>query len=122
MLEEKIMDNEVMNEEELNEISGGTYGQVADDAANIRWLENRYGVTLLNTDYSGHASAADINDAMNRIGSILSDYYQCDFKIGCDLKLDGDSNRYYLNHEKMGHNQIWGAIYDRLGIEVRPNV
>ncbi|MBR5913993.1 MAG: hypothetical protein IKZ58_06495 [Selenomonadaceae bacterium] len=119
MLEEKIMSEEIMNEEELNEVAGGTWNQVADDAENIRYLERRYHVDLLPP---GSASADDINYAMNTIGELISRYYCCDFHIGCDLKLDGEKNHYYLNHNKMGHNQIWGAIYDRLNIEVRPNI
>lgn len=116
MLEEKVVNDEVMSEEELDEVAGGTSRQIARDADNIRWLENRYGVSLMNTDYRGRASAADVNDAMNKIGNILSDYYHCDFKIGCDLQTGDANNRYYLNHNKMSQREIWNAIYDRLGV------
>lgn len=113
MSEEKIMNEEVMSEEELDEVAGGTWGQVARDADNIRYLENRYNVRLL----PGKASAANVNAAMNKIGDILSDYYHCDFGIGCDLHTNDENNRYYLNHHKMSQKEIWNAIYDRLGIQ-----
>ena len=117
MSEEKIMNEEVMNEEELDEVSGGTWDQVVRDADNIRWLEDRYNVRIL----PSRASAADVNAAMNKIGDILSDFYHCDFGIGCDLHTDDTNNRYYLNHHKMSQKEIWNKIYDRLGVQ-NPNL
>lgn len=39
MSEEKVVNEEVMSEEELDVVAGGTAKQVALDAMNIHWLE-----------------------------------------------------------------------------------
>lgn len=112
MAEEKIINEEIMSEDELDEVAGGSTREIQDDANRLRALEKRYNVSLL--PRSGNASAADVNDAMNKVGRIISDSFHCDFQIGCDLKMGNDSNRYYLNHKKMNHSKIWEAIYNKI--------
>ncbi len=112
MTEEKILKDEVLSDSELDEVAGGTTREIQDDANRLRALERRYNVRLLPS--SGNASAADVNDAMFKVGQIISDSFHCDFHIGCDLKLGNESNSYYLNHKKMNHNRIWEEIYNKI--------
>ena len=99
MAEEKIIDGEVMIDEELDEVAGGTSKEIKDDANRLR---------ALGYLPQGAVSKHQINDAFLRLGS---DY---GLKLGYNPS-DSDANRYYLDHKKKDHEQIWDIIYSKMG-------
>ncbi len=103
MAEEKILkDEELILDEELDEVVGGTTAEIRDDANRLRALG------LLPRDQA--VSKQQINDAFWSLGQ----------RYGVSLGYNPDDdnpNRYYLNHEKKNHKEIWNIIYKALGSE-----
>ena len=84
MSEDKIINKEMLNEDELEEVAGGTTAEIRDDANRLRALG------LLPQNRA--VSQADINDAFWKLGQ----------RYGVSLGYNPDddrANRYYLNHE-----------------------
>ena len=100
MAEDKILKDEVMDDAELEEVAGGTSKEIRDDANRLRALGY----------LPKHAAVSkeDINDAFIQLGRDHG------LKLGYNPS-DRDENRYYLDHKKKDHKQIWNIIYDRIG-------
>ena len=109
MADEKIMNEEVMSDEELSEVAGGADWEIQDDANKLRALQVRYGINLLPTGRK--VSTREVNDAFVELGNLISKYGHCDFHLGCNFKGGTDSNRYYINNHKKNHEELWDAIY-----------
>ena len=99
IINEEVKDEEIMIDEELDEVAGGTTKEIKDDANRLR---------ALGYLPQGAVSKHQINDAFLRLGS---DY---GLKLGYNPS-DRDENRYYLDHKKKDHEQIWNIIYSRIG-------
>ena len=99
MAEEKILNEEILDESELEDVAGGTRAEIQADADRLR------GLGYLG---SGKVTVEQINDAFLRLGR---DY---GLKLGYNPD-KYDANRYYLDHKKKDHEQIWNIIYSRIG-------
>ena len=98
---EEIKKEEIMSEEELDEVAGGSTWEIHDSANRLRNL----GIQL-----PAGASAKDVNDAMWHLGQkIIMDGKPVD--LGSNLKDNNESNSYYINHRKVNHQQVWDFIY-----------
>ena len=111
MKDEKILKDEVLSENELDEVAGGYADEIQEDANRIRALGRRYGIELL--PRNRRVSTREVNDAFVTMGNLITQYLGGKFRLGCDLQEDS-KNRYYLNHEKMSRDEIWDRIYDKL--------
>ena len=96
MTEEKILEEEILSDDELEDVAGGTRAEIQADANRLR------GLGYLG---SGKVTVEQINDAFLRLGR---DY---GLKLGYNPD-KYDANRYYLNHDKKNHKQIWNIIYN----------
>ena len=99
MAEEKILKDEILSDEQLDQVAGGSDWEIHDDANRLRGL-HRLGY--------GPVSSDEVNDAMWRLGQDLG------LKIGCDLKEGGRSNTYYLDNKKVSRDKLWDKIYNRI--------
>ena len=100
MAEEKILNDEILEDAELEEVAGGTYREIRDDANRLRALGY--------LPRHGTVSKQDINDAFIQLGRDHG------LKLGYNPS-DTRANRYYVNHDGKNHEQIWNIIYDRIG-------
>jgi len=113
MTDEKIKNEEVMNDDELAEVSGGSDGEIQEDANRLRSLGRRYGIQLL-PSYR-NVSTREVNDAFVRLGDLITHYTGEKFRLGCALNEGDEGNKYYLNHKKLLRDKIWDKIYDKVG-------
>lgn len=95
MAEEKILKEEQLTEEELENVAGGSTGEILDDIKQLR----KYGFNLPN-----NASRDQVNDAMWQLGQRLG------FSLGTDLHDGTEKNRYYINHDKKSHDEVWEYV------------
>ena len=98
MAEEKILKDELLSEEELDNVAGGKAWELQEDADYLR----RYG--LLG---SGPVDKVQIEAAINRAGILNG------ISLGCDLHNGDKSNSYYINNEKYSHDGFWREIKRR---------
>lgn len=98
MAEEKILKEEIMSEEELDEVAGGRAWELQEDADNLR----RYG--LLGP---GPVGKEQIEAAINRAGIMNG------ISLGCELHNGDKSNSYHINHKKYSHDGFWKEIFRR---------
>ena len=98
MAEEKILKEEIMSEEELDNVAGGKAWELQEDADYLR----RYG--LLG---SGPVDKVQIEAAINRAGILNG------ISLGCDLHNGDKSNSYYINNKKYSHDGFWREIKRR---------
>ena len=96
MAEEKILDNEKLTEEELDAVAGGADWEIQEDASRLRGM-GRLPHRLVTTE--------EVNNAMWQLGQDLG------INLGCDLKEGKERNRYYINHKKKTHEEVWDYIY-----------
>jgi len=112
MKDEKILKDEIMNDDELDEVAGGSDWEIQEDANRIRSLGRRYGIQLLP---NRPVSTREVNDAFVRMGDLITQHFGSKFRLGCALNEGDEDNSYYLNHKKMSHDKIWEKIYDKVG-------
>ena len=111
MSDEKILKDEIMSDNELDEVAGGSAWEIQDDANRMRALGRRYGIQLL-PDRT--VSTSEVNAAFNRMGDLISQHFGIKFRLGCELHKGREGNSYHLNHKKMSRDRIWEKIYDKL--------
>ena len=112
-MSEKILNDEILSDEELEQVAGGADWEIQDDANRMRALGRRYGIQLLP---NRKVSTREVNAAFNRMGDLIGEYFHCKFRLGCELNTGKKGNSYHLNHDSMKRDEIWAAIYDKLGI------
>lgn len=93
MAEEKIINDEIIEDEELEGVAGGASWEIQDDANRLRAL----GVLGY-----GRVDKQQVNDAFTGLG----------LGIGTDLKLGREKNSYYINHKKVSREKLWNYIYE----------
>lgn len=92
MAEEKIINDEIIEDEELEGVAGGASWEIQDDANRLRAL----GVLGY-----GRVDKQQVNDAFTGLG----------LGIGTDLKKGDAKNSYYINHKKVSREKLWNYIY-----------
>lgn len=97
MAEEKIINTEeILSEEDLDDVAGGSDSELMYDANRLRAMG------LLPTNRS--VSEREINDAFYELGQRMG------IKLGSDLHEGNTPNRHYINHDKKTHREIWEYI------------
>ena len=94
MSEEKIINEEVMNEDELDGVAGGTRDELRNDAERLRAL----GVLP-----QGGSTMKEIRSAFGKLG----------LGITCSLDKE-DKNWYHVKDRSLNHEQIWNYIYSHI--------
>ena len=96
MADEKILKDEILSEEDLDEVAGGTTDEINSDARRLQ----RIGML-------GPAPTKDqVGDALYYLGQRIG------LEIGCDLH-DGSSNTYYINNKKVSRDKLWNKIREK---------
>ena len=99
MAEEKILKDEILSDEQLDNVAGGSDWEIRDDANRLRGL-HRLGYNYVTSD--------QVNDAMWRLGQDIG------LNIGCDMKEGDRSNSYYLDNKKISRERLWEKIDRRI--------
>lgn len=99
MADEKILKDEILSDEQLDGVAGGSDWEISDDANRLRDL-HRLGYNYVTSD--------QVNDAMWRLGQEIG------LNIGCDMQEGRKSNSYYLDNKKISRDKLWDKIYKRL--------
>lgn len=99
IINEEIKDEEIISDDELEGVAGGTRKELQADANRLRDL----GYLPRN----GKASMKDINDAIWKLGQDIG------HDIGSNLSESGD-NKHYIDGNKVNHEELWKFIYRNL--------
>jgi len=94
MAEEKILNDEILKDEQLEAVAGGKAWQLQIDADRLRGI-GRLGYGPVNKD--------DIERELNNLG------------VGCELHNGKKDNKYYINHIKVSQEEAWNYIYRKIG-------
>ena len=98
MSEEKILDNEILDDEELDGVAGGTFKETVGDRAKLNQLG------LYNFDES-KGFAGSIKEGFDKLGRELG------LDVKCDSSLSNDTaNRYQIDNRKMTRDEFWSII------------
>ena len=104
MLEEKILESEIMSDDELEGVAGGLY-ETWQDRVNFI---NLGGKRFYKGDFKdGSYAATDVEDAFKRMSIYLG------IKISARLGYDrpGDPpNAYYLDGKEISRDEMWSII------------
>ena len=99
IVNEEIKAEEIISDEELEGVAGGTKEELKKDADRLR----RLGYLPKDRD----VSKKDINDALWNLGQDIG------YDIGSDLH-NGDKNVHYIDGHKVYHKDLWDFIYKKL--------
>ena len=103
MAEEKILKDEALNDEELEEVVGGYY-----DTWNDRVNFIKLGGGFYKGDYKdGTFSATEVENAFKKIGQYLG------INISASLGYDrpgASPNNYYLDGKEISRDEMWSII------------
>lgn len=97
MKDEKILKEEIISEEQLEEVAGGYGQEIKDDKlrfAKLRYLRDE------------NASDGELINVFNQFG------YNVEIHHGYFTE-----NKYWLNGRQMNRNEVWNEIYHRLGFQ-----
>ena len=104
MAEEKILKDEALNDEELEEVVGGYY-DTWNDRVNFIKLGGGF---YKGDNPNGSYSKTEVQNAFKKVGDHLG------IKISADLHYDdtpGKSpNRYYLDGKQISRDELWSII------------
>ena len=100
MAEEKILKDEILTEEQLDNVAGGTYIESADDAKKFKEL----GVKIYDNDIAGvpvltHDEFVKLRGAFEKYGVTVKD------KGGLV-----NANEYYMGGKKVSRDDAWKHI------------
>jgi len=95
MSDEKITNEEVLNDEELNEVAGGTGDEIRDDKQRFK----RLGIRIT----SGAHDEAQLKDAFARFGVQVETYHGY-FR----------DNDYKINGRSVSRDKAWNYIYNQV--------
>ena len=99
MIDEKKLANAAMNEEELDQVAGGTFGEIKDDAHK---LQAAFGHTVRFAHRTGIGKMEYIDEAALRDG----------FKrFGVQVNFDDNKpNEYFIDGNKVTREEAWNHI------------
>ena len=98
MAEEKILEEEVLDEEDLEQVAGGYSDEIRKDANKLRDLGFLH----------GRATKEEIQEALGKISR------QTGVKFGFELN-ENDENHYHINHKHVGRDRFWKEVNEALG-------
>lgn len=100
MEEEKKFADEIISDEELDGVAGGSSWEIQQDANRLRSLGRLPNYRAV--------SPNEVNDALWQLGQDIG------LKIGCDLKEGSKDNSYYIDHQKVSRNELWRRIDQKI--------
>ena len=100
MAEEKKYANEIMSEEELDGVAGGSSWEIQQDANRLRALGRL-------PNYRD-VSPKEVNDALWKLGQDIG------LKVGCEPNEGNKSNSYHIDHHKVSRDELWRRIDQKI--------
>ena len=112
MADEKILKDEILKDEELDRVAGGTFAESYSDAQAFEKL----GVKIFENDLAGvplldHEGFVNLRNAFEKYGVTLKD----DGSIWGDLTGSSKANQYFINGKKVTQDEAWKHINAQLG-------
>ena len=104
MAEDKILNEEIMDDEELDNVAGGTYLESADDAKKF----NKLGIKITDNEFLGvpvlhHDEFVKLRDAFTKFGVTVKD------KGGLI-----NSNEYFIGNKLVTRDAAWKHIESQI--------
>ena len=99
MIDNKILENAAMGDEELDQVAGGTYSELRQEA---KYLEQAFGYTRRFVYRTG----------IGNIEYVDREVLDRGFKIfGVQVTYDGDKpNEYFIGGNKVTREEVWNHI------------
>ena len=103
----EILKDEILKDEELDNVAGGTFAESYSDAQSFEKL----GVKIFKNDIVGvplldHEGFVNLRNAFNKYGVTIKD----DGSIGGDLMGTSKANEYYIDGKKVSRDEAWKHI------------
>jgi hypothetical protein len=98
MADEKILEEEVLDDAELENVAGGTLKETLDDRARLSKIG------MYNFD-NKKGFAGSVSDGFVQFG----EKYGMKISVGTNLKKDG-ANQYFLNGKEVSREKLWRMI------------
>ena len=111
MADEKILKDESLNNEELENVVGGRLDGW-NDYKNIKKLE---AAGKGNFYKNSHYTNVKVEDAFKKIGKTLG--LNLSAKIVYDGALDYNPNKYYLDGKELSRDELWEIINEGFGVK-----
>ena len=107
MADDKILKDEVLNDEELEQVAGGYYNTWNDFQA-IKALEKK-GYGIFYTEYIKYCTKG-VQDAFVNIGKKLGINLSAKLDLFYDQKPGKNLNRYFLDGKQISREEFWDII------------
>ena len=106
-MSKEILKDEILTEEQLDGVAGGTFAESYSDAQSFEKL----GVKIFKNDIVGvplldHEGFVNLRNAFTKYGVTIKD----DGSIGGDLMGTSKANEYFINGEKVTRDEAWKHI------------
>ena len=103
----EILKDEILSDEELDNVAGGTFAESYSDAQSFEKL----GVKIFKNDIAGvplldHEGFVNLRNAFNKYGVTIKD----DGSIFGDMVGTSKANEYYINGKKVNRDEAWKHI------------
>ena len=98
MADEKILEGEVLDDEELENVAGGTLQETLEDRDRL----DKIGMYKFNNDKGFSGS---VNEGFANFGK----KYGLKISVEADLLANG-SNKYFINDEAISRDELWNII------------
>ena len=105
-MKKEILKDEVLNEEQLDQVAGGTFAESYSDAQSfeklgVKIFKNDIGVPLLDPE-----GFVNLRAAFEKYGVTIKD----DGSIWGDLTGKSKANEYFINGKKVSREEAWKHI------------
>ena len=107
MAEEKILKDEALNDEELEEVVGGYY-DTWHDYENIKDLEG-------GKFFKGRYSFLKVEEAFKKIGKELG--IDIETNLYYDKTPGQSPNKYYVEGKQISRDELWAIINEGFGVK-----
>ena len=106
-MSKEILKDEILSDEELDNVAGGTFAESYSDAQSFEKL----GVKIFKNDIAGvplldHEGFVNLRNAFNKYGVTIKD----DGSIFGDMVGTSKANEYYINGKKVNRDEAWKHI------------
>ena len=106
-MSKEILKDEILSDEQLDNVSGGTFAESYSDANEFE----KYGVKIFETKLAGipildHEGFVNLRAAFDKYGVKIID----DGSIGTDLLGTSKSNQYFIGDKEVSREEAWKHI------------
>ena len=111
-MKKEILKDELLNDEELENVAGGTFAESYSDAQNFEKL----GVKIFKNDLVGiplldHEGFVNLRNAFDKYGVKIVD----DGSLGGDLVGTSKANQYFIGDKQVSRDEAWKHINAQFG-------